>query len=103
MDKLSINSSSTGQPKSNAPEAGKLGYIDKTGKVVISQQFDDVSPFSEGLAWAGIGDKCGYIDKTGNYVIAPQFDGASFFSEGLAAVRIDYCQWIVSFKLHYFK
>jgi len=27
------------------------GYIDKNGKVVIEPQFDNVSAFSEGLAW----------------------------------------------------
>jgi hypothetical protein len=46
---------------------GKLGYIDKGGKVVISPQFLFARPFSEGLA-AVANDQyaCGYIDAHGN-------------------------------------
>ncbi len=29
---------------------GKLGYIDKIGKIIIEPQFNDVSDFSDGLA-----------------------------------------------------
>src|SRR4051812_24158111 len=57
---------------------GKLGFIDKTGKVVITPQFDstvreDGICFSEGLAAVLVGDKWGYIDKTGKFVIPPKF------------------------------
>lgn len=52
---------------------GKVGYIDKTGKLVIQPQFD--SPFQlsfqEGLALVTIGGKGGYIDKAGQYIWAP--------------------------------
>jgi hypothetical protein len=86
----------------------KWGFIDKTGKLVIPYQFDDVETdnyggfedpnwsyflpkpfrnFSEGLCAVRIGDKWGYIDKTGAVVITPQFDSAGIFSEGLACVR----------------
>lgn len=47
---------------------GKWGYIDKTRKIVIKPQFDDVESFSEGLARVEIGYKKGYIDKTRKYV-----------------------------------
>src|SRR5262249_43054146 len=40
----------------------KWGYIDKTGKVVISPQFDSAGIFSEGLACVRKGRKVGYID-----------------------------------------
>ena len=76
---------------------GKMGYIDKTGKVSIKPQFDMAFPFSEGLARVEIGDRQGFIDKAGRLVINPQFDakyGLDFyscctgFSEGLAIVII---------------
>ena len=67
---------------------GKIGYIDKTGKIVINPQFDGVGIFAEGLAKVRIGDKYGYIDKTGKIVINSQFDGVGNFAEGLAKVRI---------------
>jgi len=50
---------------------GKLGYIDKTGQIVINPQFDWASSFFEGLARVWIGGKSGYIDKAGEYVWEP--------------------------------
>jgi WG containing repeat len=67
---------------------GKIGYIDKSGKVVIPPEFDGGSRFSEGLAAVWIGNKAGYIDKTGKFIIPPQFDFAYPFYEGLAEVEI---------------
>jgi hypothetical protein len=63
----------------------KWGYVDKTGEIVVSPQFDEARKFSEGLAAVFIGCRWGYIDRTGNFVIKPQFRFASEFSEGLAA------------------
>jgi hypothetical protein len=72
-------------------EAGKFGFIDKTGKVVIPPQFQVAFPFSEGLAQIRSNDgtslKVGFIDKTGKEVIPLQFSDAADFSEGLALVR----------------
>ena len=69
---------------------GKLGFIVKTGKIVISPQFDsgymgEDGCFSEGLATVQVGEKWGYIDKTGKFVIPPKFKGIpSLFDGGLA-------------------
>lgn len=74
----------------------KIGYIDKSGKVVILPQFNreflnqssmNVFRFSEGLAVANIKGKWGYIDKTGAVVIKPIYSAAWPFSEGLGEVR----------------
>jgi hypothetical protein len=46
----------------------KWGYVDKTGKVIIHLQFDDVRNFSEGLAEVRVGERWIFIDKTGRYV-----------------------------------
>ena len=77
-------------------ENGKIGFMDKTGKIVINPQFDstvtaDGVTFSEGLAAVYVGDKWGYIDKTGKFVIPPKFKQRfppSLFHEGLAQVEI---------------
>jgi hypothetical protein len=89
----------------------KVGYIDKTGKMVIAPQFDgvydvihtasDVSEpfkyyssgkerdFSEGVAAIRIDERLwGYVDKQGRVVIRPQFVYAGQFKEGLAPVAI---------------
>lgn len=68
---------------------GKLGYLDKTGKLVITPKYEDANPFSEGLAAVQIGGKWGYIDTQGNLIIQPQFAFADEFSEGLAKVSVD--------------
>jgi hypothetical protein len=71
---------------------GKIGFIDSTGKMVISPRFDSASiqndvTFSEGLAVVQLGDKWGYIDRTGSFVIQPKFEHApSVFKEGVARV-----------------
>lgn len=73
------------------PSDQKLGYIDKTGKVIISDKFATASSFSEGLAVVSYqedrkigGGKTGYIDTTGKIVIEPKFEISSPFSDGLA-------------------
>jgi WG containing repeat len=66
----------------------KLGYIDRTGKIIIEPKFEIADNFSEGLALVKIGEKFGYIDRTGKIVISPEFDRADNFSEGLAPVEI---------------
>ena len=79
-----------------------VGFIDRTGKVVIPPQFDSAEYFSEGLAavevgekWGLIGksggEKWGFIDRSGNMVIQPQYDSVGWhghFSEGLALVYV---------------
>ena len=69
----------------------KLGFIDKTGKVVIAPEFRETSGFSEGLAAVKIIGSdgqytWGYIDRTGAFVITPQFKNARPFAGGLAHV-----------------
>ncbi len=67
----------------------RLGYIDKTGKVVIPLTFKQAGEFSEGLANIMFENgKYGYIDKAGKTVIEPQFDVADTFYDDRAVVMI---------------
>jgi hypothetical protein len=76
---------------------GKVGYIDKTGNLVIPPKYDNENysirdnwhNFSEGLAVVRINGKFGCIDKTGNLVIPPRYAWVQRFSDGLAAVEIN--------------
>jgi WG containing repeat len=68
---------------------GKLGFIDRTGKIVIPAKFDSAHKFSEGLAAVNIGAKWGFIDPSGKIVIPARFDYVYNFSDGLAAVEVD--------------
>jgi hypothetical protein len=64
-----------------------LRFIDTTGAVVTSEDYDGARSFSEGLAAVKKGEKWGYIDKAGAVVVAPRFDEALSFSDGFAAVK----------------
>ena len=78
---------------------GRMGYINKKGKVVINAKYLEAYAFSEGLALVvtekigsqkkkNLKEKIGYINKTGKMVINPQYYVyAGSFQEGLAFVR----------------
>ena len=69
----------------------KLGFMDRTGKVVIEPLFRETSGFSEGLAAVKIIGSdgqytWGYIDRAGRFAIVPRFQRAHPFAGGLARV-----------------
>jgi len=68
--------------------AGKYGFVDTNGTMVIQPQFEWAQAFCEGLAPVCIDSRYGFIDKTGKFVIKPQFDSAQQFSEGFAVVEM---------------
>lgn len=67
---------------------GKVGFMDRSGKTLISPQFDAAIGFSEGLASVQLGTKWGYINTKGVVAITPQFDEARAFQYGRAAVKL---------------
>jgi hypothetical protein len=64
----------------------KLAFINKTGKTLPEQDFEDARSFSEGLAAVRKNCKWGFIDIRGKLVVPYQFDQAFSFSDGLARV-----------------
>lgn len=65
----------------------RLGYIDKTGTLVIDSQFRQADLFSEGRALvANEAGKCYYIDTQGNRISDGEWDGGKPFSNGYAIV-----------------
>ena len=75
--------------------AGKWGYIDVKGLIVIQPQFDDVCDFRAGAARVRQGDRYGLIDRTGSWRIGrepidgKQVNDAVDFDNGLALVHFD--------------
>ena len=76
---------------------GRKQYIDKTGAVVLDPGYEELGPFSEGLAPACKSDcgpstssaHWGYIDRTGKFQIEPRFSGMpGRFRNGLARVCV---------------
>lgn len=44
-------------------------FVDKSGEEVFeNMHFDEIRPFSEGMAVVKIGEKFHYIDKSGNFL-----------------------------------
>ena len=97
---LNIFGSNDLAPVSDA--SGKIGFINRTGKLAIPFKSYDAqtvsSPrqdpnrvgFHRGLAAVSLKGRWGYIDTFGKYAIAPQFEDAfSFDSSGMAAVKIN--------------
>ncbi len=79
---------------------GKQGFIDINGEEVIKPQFERVSEFNDGLAWAVIETKdkwvSGFINEAGDWVIEPKLSAygwgmleTSLFAEGLAPIQGD--------------
>ena len=66
-----------------------LGFIDKTGKVIIPIKYANLELFDEGIAAFMIDKKWGYLNASGKIVIPATFDEVTYFKEGLAAVMVD--------------
>lgn len=69
--------------------AKMCGYIDQTGKVVVSQIYANTARFSEGHGRVEtVSGKFGFVDANGKVVVPPKFEDASDFHEGLARVTV---------------
>ncbi len=68
-----------------------FGYINETGTLISSYEFEVAEPFKEGLAAfkvPGKNKKHGYLDIFGNVAIDPIYTFADSFENGLACVII---------------
>jgi hypothetical protein len=75
---------------------GRVGFIDRTGKIQIEPQFADAEIFAEVLARVSVAVDSesfsfreGFIDSTGGLIIPARFSEAYNFSENLALARGD--------------
>lgn len=72
----------------NFRKEGKLGFMNRSGSVVIQPAYFNFASFSDGLAAASPaeGGKFGYIDKQNNMVIPVKYEDANPFYKGYAVV-----------------
>jgi len=66
---------------------GAWGYIDSTGAMAISPQFDEAAPFSDGRARVTDGDQQKFIDATGEVVLEGDAAYVGSFHEGRAVIQ----------------
>lgn len=70
--------------------SGNWGFIDPSGAVKISAQFEEVKDFSKGRAYVKKEGKWGVLAKDGSWFVPPRFDEApDFLREGLILVKQD--------------
>ena len=77
---------SDGYALASDPSSKLLGAINKQGTFVHVPEFEQGSPFHEGVAAVCVKLTCGYVDTTGRWVIAAAFTNAGDFRGGLARV-----------------
>ena len=65
----------------------RWGFMNKSGQLIIQDNFDEARNFSEGLALVRKKGKWGYINKFGSVVIRPQFKSAWSFEGEYARVK----------------
>ena len=69
-----------------SPDA-KWGFVDADGNLVIKAVYDDVGPFTEGMAAVNQDGRWGFIDRDGKIVVKPVYKSAWSFHEGFARVE----------------
>ena len=72
-------------------ETGLFGYKDKSGNIVIKEQFYEAEPFKDGYAVVNASEdysteRYGIIDTTGNYVLEPKYIGVRRMRNGTFTV-----------------
>lgn len=67
-------------------KAGKFGFVNEEGKLIIPLIYDDAVAFSEDKAAVSVGGKWGFVDKKGNELVKPQYTEVYSFNEGMAVV-----------------
>jgi hypothetical protein len=80
------------QPKTNdhlfpIREGRKFGFINRSGMVIVTPQYDAVGDPKEGRVRITIGSLSGYIDLAGKVIVPPKYDTANDYHNGLAIVR----------------
>ena len=63
--------------------------MDDRGQLRISNRYDDIGSFSEGLCPFKLLDKWGVIDQAENIMVQPKYDRIFAFKHGLALVEIN--------------
>ncbi len=67
--------------------AGKYGFQDTEGNIVIPVKYQVAYSFSEGLAQVRLNNKWGFVNKKGEAICSFLYDDCNAFQEGLAVVQ----------------
>ena len=67
--------------------SSKWGFIDESGETIIEAIYDDVLPYSEGLAGVNYKGRWGFLNKAGDLSIKPQYMSVTSFKDDHAIAR----------------
>src|SRR5688572_1395289 len=67
-------------------EKGKWGFINKSGKVVVTPQYEFAGNYYDGMASVKSGGKYGFVDGNGKLAITATYDKTTDFADGMAGV-----------------
>lgn len=65
-------------------EAGKSGYVNKAGKVVVPVIYDFIDDFAWGMAKVEVDHSYGFVNREGILIIPVQYEYISHFQAGVA-------------------
>ncbi|WP_230660053.1 WG repeat-containing protein [Psychrobacter sp. I-STPA10] len=82
VSRTQINDTRVWQPEKRD---GKWGFVDHRGVAMITFSFDEVKPFSEGLAGVRIDNRWGFVNLAGELVIPFRFEQQGVITEGANA------------------
>lgn len=75
-----------GFAKVKHPRRRLYGIINHEGKEIIPMIYDQISPFTNGIATVRKQGKSGFVDDKGKVIVEPKYDKTGLPSEGLIAV-----------------
>ncbi len=81
--------------------AGKWGFINRGGKIVIPPQFDEVGEFFQGRARVRVGERWGYVDPTGKFLMPPLYHSATDFQQDRAIVTVGNAAGVIDSTGHW--
>lgn len=61
---------------------GKWGFVDDKDVTMITYSFDEVRPFSEGLAGVRVNDNWGFLNLGGELIVPFRFDNSTSINDG---------------------
>ncbi len=86
-DRLKLDAHLAGIPLYPAVDGELWGYVDSTGKVVLTYQYEEAWSFYDNMAMVRIDGKIGYINKAGIPVVPVVYNDGEPFRNQLAIVE----------------
>ena len=82
----------------NVKLGDKCFLIDLEGKK-LSEDYDNMKHFEDGVCGVEKNHKWGYINETGELIISPKFENGGSFYDGIAIVNFEGKKWLINKKV----